>query len=118
MPAYPREEDAPNHMPRSRRPPTPIRKPRAPRVSKGPTLDRQVQRHDPRITDKGAVEYTEATYQVSVGNMLLVYGRRQDGQPFIAALYNSNSWGGVLTLPREIATPAPSVGATETGSAP
>ena len=65
------------------------------------------QRHDPRITDKGAVEYTEATYQVSVGNMLLVYGRRQDGQPFIAALYNSNSWGGVLTLPREIATPAP-----------
>jgi hypothetical protein len=87
----------------------------------GPTLDHSYNDTIRVLTDKGAVEYTESTYQVSVGNMLIVYGRRQDGKPYIAALYNSNSWGGVLTLPREnaqIATPLVPTGPTDSGSLP
>ena len=90
---------------RRRTAPRAPREPRAPRLSKGPTLDHDYNDTIRVLTDKGAVEYTEATYQVSVGNMLLVYGRRQDSKPFIAALYNQNSWGAVLTLPRVVATP-------------
>ena len=90
------------------------RKPREPRLSKGPSGDHQYNDTIRVLTDKGAVEYTEATYQVSVGSMLVVYGRRDDGKPFIAALYNSNSWGGVITIPRPVATPEPVPAGLET----
>jgi hypothetical protein len=86
----------------------------------GPTLDHSYNDTIRVLTDKGAVEYTESTYQVSVGNMLIVYGRRQDGKPYIAALYNQNSWGAILTIPRAVATPEPLVptGPTDSGSLP